>query len=185
MMTAQGKNIALREYRLGDAAHISSWRSDDETTRWMGRNFRVRKTTPEIEARLMGIIENPPDDSIFRVIADAETGEYLGGIDITSMDSTDRNGVLSIVIAERQNRNKGIASAAIRLLLNEAFTVYGLHKVELRVASGNRAAIRCYEKIGFVHEGRLREHVFVDGTFHDMLIMGILENEFRKTQAQS
>ena len=40
-------------------------------------------------------------------------------------------------------------------------------------------AIRCYEKAGFRHEGRLREALFRHGSYHDILVMGILEDEFR------
>ena len=50
--------------------------------------------------------------------------------------------------------------------------------VALEVRSWNRRAIRCYEKCGFRHEGRLREHVFRDGHYEDVLEMGVLRREF-------
>jgi RimJ/RimL family protein N-acetyltransferase len=36
-----------------------------------------------------------------------------------------------------------------------------------------------YEKIGFVIEGKLREHAFVDGNFYDAYVMGILKSEWK------
>ncbi|MBC8249877.1 MAG: GNAT family N-acetyltransferase, partial [Anaerolineales bacterium] len=47
----------------------------------------------------------------------------------------------------------------------------------------NPRAIRCYEKCGFRHEGRLREARFSDGRYHDELMMGILREEFEANQS--
>ena len=47
--------------------------------------------------------------------------------------------------------------AAMRLLLDYAFTVLGLHSVMLTVVEYNHAGRRCYEKAGFREMGRRRE----------------------------
>ena len=51
----------------------------------------------------------------------------------------------------------------------------GLHRIDLRVLAYNTRATRCYLRAGFVEEGREREAALVDGTWHDDVIMGILE----------
>ena len=40
-------------------------------------------------------------------------------------------------------------------------------------------AIRAYEACGFIEEGRLRQHVWSDGTYIDLVYMGILHDEWR------
>jgi RimJ/RimL family protein N-acetyltransferase len=47
----------------------------------------------------------------------------------------------------------------------------------------NPRAIRCYEKCGFKLEGRQREALFRDDSYHDTLIMGILREEFEDSQS--
>jgi RimJ/RimL family protein N-acetyltransferase len=39
-------------------------------------------------------------------------------------------------------------------------------------------ALKLYEKVGFRHEGRGREHILLDGTRWDIVYMGILRDEF-------
>ena len=85
---------------------------------------------------------------------------------------------MSVVIAEEMNRNRGIATEAITLLLNHVFGELELHKIELTVFSDNGAAIECYTRLGFKVEGRLKDHAIVDGTYRDMILMGIIETDW-------
>ena len=50
----------------------------------------------------------------------------------------------------------------------------GLRRVELSVHADNARAIALYEKIGFVHEGRARDAVLIDGRYIDSLNMAII-----------
>ena len=59
-----------------------------------------------------------------------------------------------------------------------AFFELGVNRVELETFSFNRRAIRCFEKAGFCHEGTRRQALYRDGRYHDILIMGILKEEF-------
>jgi RimJ/RimL family protein N-acetyltransferase len=50
----------------------------------------------------------------------------------------------------------------------------------VRVVEYNARALRAYQKCGFVIEGREREAAFVDGTWFDDVMMGILDREYRE-----
>jgi len=47
----------------------------------------------------------------------------------------------------------------------------------------NTRAIRAYQKYGFVVEGREREAAFVDGIWHDDVMMGILDREYTEIRS--
>ena len=47
-----------------------------------------------------------------------------------------------------------------------------------RSLADNARAIAAYRACGFVEEGRLRESCFVDGSWHDDVVMGVLDHEF-------
>jgi len=53
-----------------------------------------------------------------------------------------------------------------------------LHRVFLYVYDFNERGIRCYEKVGFQHEGRLRQSRFTAGRYVDDLVMSILREEW-------
>ncbi len=174
-----GSRIVLRECTSSDCVHIHRWWNDQQTTLWMGRRFRRPTTIEERKEGLEKVINQPPEGSVYFAIADKGTLAYIGGIDLTSIDWTDKNAVLSIVIGDEANRNKGYGSEAIQLLLRHAFQEMKLHKIELNVSAKNEQALRCYMKNGFQIEGRKRDHDFVKGEYCDEIQMGILESEYR------
>jgi len=45
-------------------------------------------------------------------------------------------------------------------------------------------AIRCYRRAGFREEGRLRQRVYRKGKYWDVLLMGILREEFERGNAE-
>ena len=47
----------------------------------------------------------------------------------------------------------------------------------LRALSDNAAALRSYEKAGFVQEAYLREEVCIDGGYRDVVLMGLINPE--------
>ena len=55
-----------------------------------------------------------------------------------------------------------------------------LKRIELRVVDSNVRARRIYARLGFVDEGRLRRAALVAGAPADVIVMGLLREEFRK-----
>ena len=53
-----------------------------------------------------------------------------------------------------------------------------LHRVELDADAKNERALHVYEKIGFVREGLRRQSKWIAGEWHDLVVMGILREEF-------
>lgn len=106
-------------------------------------------------------------------------GQLIGEIKLHGVNAHDRRASMAIAIYDPQQLGKGFGSEAIRLLLYHAFTELDLHRIGIRVLAYNERAIRAYEKCGFIIEGRERETAFVDGVWHDDLMMGILSRELQ------
>ncbi|MCR8644454.1 GNAT family N-acetyltransferase [Paenibacillus sp. N1-5-1-14] len=172
-----GSRIMLREYRKEDLPAIRKWVNNYEITKNLSDAFLYPMTIEATEKRLNGKLEGKPDMQGF-VIADKETEEYLGQVDLFSIDWKNRNAILGIVLAVTSDQNKGYGTESIKLMLNFAFQQMNLYRIQLHVNPKNAIAIHCYEKCGFQHEGRLRSHRFTEGEYGDDLIMGILRHEF-------
>jgi RimJ/RimL family protein N-acetyltransferase len=43
----------------------------------------------------------------------------------------------------------------------------------------NTAALRCYEAVGFRREGVIRKQVFRAGSYHDVVVLGLLREEWQ------
>jgi RimJ/RimL family protein N-acetyltransferase len=175
-----GKTILLREYCIDDAEYIFQWRNDKNTTIYMGKKYRNPSTLEQVKSSLENIIKSKITDAIFYAIANKETEEYIGGIDLTSIDPIDKTCIMSIVVGYEIYRNKGIASEAISLLMEIAFKKLHLHKIELNVFEKNIPAIKCYQKNGFIIEGKSRDHMIINDKYENLIRMGILESEYNK-----
>jgi RimJ/RimL family protein N-acetyltransferase len=75
-------------------------------------------------------------------------------------------------------RGKGYGTEALGLLVEFAFVRRNLRRLHLAVLASNTAAIASYRKVGFIEEGRRREHCWVRGGFEDEVIMGLLRSEW-------
>ncbi|KAI1518304.1 hypothetical protein L13192_02749 [Pyrenophora tritici-repentis] len=81
-----------------------------------------------------------------------------------------------------QYRGYGYGSEAIRWAMDYAFRRAGLHSMRMRAFGWNMGAIRLYEKLGFIMEGREREAVWFEGRWWDSVTLGMLEDEWRGLQ---
>ncbi|EFC91259.1 GCN5-related N-acetyltransferase [Dethiosulfovibrio peptidovorans DSM 11002] len=109
------------------------------------------------------------------MIADRKTLAYIGQIDFHVIDWKNRSARIALVVGTPGNRGKGYGSEALNTLVDYGFRFMNLHRMDLLVREDNLSARRCYEKCGFVEEGRMREAIFRDGRYLDMIVMSILE----------
>ena len=89
-----------------------------------------------------------------------------------------------ITIGERDAWGRGYGGEATSLMVDHALGSLGLHRVALSVFAFNERAIRAYERVGFVHEGRAREAIWRDGRWWDEIHMSVLEPEWRARRWQ-
>jgi RimJ/RimL family protein N-acetyltransferase len=76
-------------------------------------------------------------------------------------------------------RGQGVGTEVLRQLVEFAFVRRNLRRVHLVVVANNTPAIASYRKVGFVEEGRRREHCWVRGQYEDEVLMGLLRSEWR------
>ncbi len=169
----RGQRTRLRAIEREDLPTFVRWLNDPEVRQYLAMYMPMSMAEEErwFERQL-----EDPDSRIFAI--ETEDGGHIGNIGLHSIDWKNRKALLGIVIGEKECWGQGYGSDAIRTLLGFAFGEMNLHRVFLTVYDYNERAIRCYEKSGFQHEGRLREARFSDSRYHDELMMGILQKEF-------
>lgn len=70
-------------------------------------------------------------------------------------------------------RGRGLGEQLLRACLARA-QAGGITRVALEARADNHAAIRLYERVGFVHEGVARRALRFDGVYHDGVMMALL-----------
>jgi len=86
-------------------------------------------------------------------------------------------------VLQKVDWNKGYGSEAISLLIDYAFNSLNLHNIRLNVYESNVNAISCYSKLGFQRVGIVREAVFMNQKYENLVIMDLLPNDFYNKKA--
>lgn len=180
MPTMYGERILLRDYRQDDFQGIRAWVNDRETIRYLSSRFWMPQSETDTRDFLNHAMNAGPNGAFF-IIADKKSGDYIGQIDLFSINWRLRSAEMGIVIACQKDRSHGVGAEAIGLLLEYAFTVLGLERVELEAAADNARANRCYQKAGFKPEGVKRHAFMVDGRFADLNLYGFLAEDWRES----
>jgi len=173
----KGKLVNLRAVEKKDLEEIMKWVNDREITKYLAA-FLYPVSRLEEEKFLEKAMSH--DDTEKNLVIETKEGIYIGQIGLHKIDWRNRNAELGIVIGNKEYWGKGYGTDAIEILLNHTFNQMNLFKVYLRVFEYNKRGIRCYEKCGFKEEGRLRKNHFYNGEYYDVILMGILKDEFIK-----
>lgn len=112
------------------------------------------------------------------LIRDAWT--MIGNCGFHNIDWRNRNAEMGVFIGDKSHWDQGFGTEVMRLLLRHGLKTLNLQRICLRVYENNPRAIRSYEKAGFAHEGRLRQAVFQDGEYLDLLYMSVLRPEWQE-----
>lgn len=102
----------------------------------------------------------------------------IGNTGFHRIDWLNRWAELGIVIGEKTYWNQGYGTEAVQAMVAIAFTLLNLNRVQLEVYDFNHRARRAYEKAGFRLEGRRRQARYLNGRYHDSLIMAVLREEW-------
>lgn len=116
------------------------------------------------------------------VIADAESDDLLGAVNMFALDWHSRRGEVGVWL-RREARGRGIGSAALGLLLDWAFGSLQLARVEMTTIPENEQLPRLADRLGFVHEGVLRSRNLERGRRVDIVFFGLLRDEWTSSRA--
>lgn len=154
----------------------TEWMNDFEVTDYIGRSKEIATLYGERE-----FLEESVKDiknKNFNIV-DLESEKLIGTIGLEHFTFAERSAVLGIFIGNKDYRNNGYGTEAIKLLLEYGFKYLNLHSIRLSLLSVNERAHKCYLKCGFKDTGCSRETIFLNGKYYDKLHMDILENEFK------
>jgi RimJ/RimL family protein N-acetyltransferase len=175
------KRIRFRSAERGDIPLFTRWMNDPEVIAGL-TVYRPLSMASE-ENWFDNMMKKPDDEQIF-VIEICPEGEWIpiGTCDYHAIDWRSRNTEVGIAIGAKEWWSKGYGSEAMELLVKYGFETLNMHRVWLRVFERNKGAIRAYEKVGFVHEGQMREMDYKDGQYHNLLIMSVLRQEYHPAE---
>jgi RimJ/RimL family protein N-acetyltransferase len=160
-----------------DAATVARWHEDPAFVRFGMDQPALPQNAAEAREMLERFVKGLPEsvNLSVRAVADDALVGLVRLYDIQWMHGT---AILGVSIGP-DNWGRGLGTEASALILKYGFDELGLHRIWLDVFGYNERAIHVYRKLGFVEEGTLRQHLQRDGRRWDVILMGLLRDEFR------
>jgi len=173
-----GEWTRLRAVTADDLRRFVGWFNDPEVTQGLSRISPLN-----IEEERRWFEESNQKDVFERPLAIDALHEgkwaHIGSCGFFNHDPVAQQAELGILIGDKRFWDQGLGTEAMRLLLQHGFETLNFRRISLRVLEFNQRARKVYERVGFVHEGRLRQDAFRRGKYWDTLVMGILRSEWK------
>lgn len=172
-----GETIRLRAIERQDLPLFVEWLNEPEVRQNLLVNVPLSQAQEDgwFERTLNRPLEEQP---LGIEVQTPEGWHLVGNCSFFDIDWRNRSTEIGIFIGDKHFWNRGYGTQVMRLMLKYGFNTLNLNRIYLRVYESNSRGIRCYEKAGFVHEGRLRQALFQDGSYIDMLMMSVIRSEW-------
>jgi [ribosomal protein S5]-alanine N-acetyltransferase len=173
----EGERIFLRPLRLEDAEQIfeNVKKKEDRPLAYVIPYPYEKKDAIEfIEKSLK---QGEAHEAYQLAIISKETGEVIGSCGLHNVNRDHRNTEIGYLI-RAQDRGKGYATEAAKLLLKLAFDKSEFYKVQAKAFDINEPSKRVLEKNGFEKEGFFKSQVYKDGKYYDEVRYGLLREEW-------
>ena len=170
MALLKGENIQLRALEPSDLDWLFSVENDE--------NFWEVSTTlqPFSKEILTRYIANAHQDIFaakqLRLVIEFKE-KPVGLIDLFNFDPQHHRAGLGVLVLPKY-QSKGVASEALKLLVNYSFSLLQLHQVYVNISSDNAISIELFEKLGFEIVGNKQEWLYYNGKYKDELLLQLI-----------
>jgi len=170
----RGEQVTLNVVEESDVSFLMETVNDPDVRD--GLSFQ-RPMTETAEREWIERVTSPDCDDVHLLIC--VDGDAVGTVGLDRVDETNGTAELGYYLTPEAWGN-GYATDAARTLVDHAFTGLRLHRVSARAVAGNEASRRVLEKVGFEHEGVMRDQWFRHGRREDVHWYGLLADEWLK-----
>jgi RimJ/RimL family protein N-acetyltransferase len=162
------ERVTIRAFEDKDKDLLQEWLKDES-----GRQFLLSRTT----AQTIKIDDFANDKSCLIGIITIGKNKPIGAVAFCDINPKQHRAELRKMIGDTSARGKGYAKEATRLWLQFGVQKFKLKKIYLGTLDTNIGNIKLNEELGFQVEGILRNEVYFDDQYHDILRMGMLIEE--------
>lgn len=177
-MVLRTERLVLREFTDADWRAVYAYQNDPRYLEYYEWEHRSEQDVKAFIQRFIAQQQESPRIKYQLAIVLPNSNQVIGNAGIRKPHVKSYHAELGYELDARQ-WNNGYATEAAGAMLKFAFEQLRLHRVSARVIANNQNSVRVLEKLGMRQEGRLREDEFFKAHYWDVLLYGILEEEWR------
>lgn len=176
--TLRTSRLLLRPFTKADTDTIFQLHSNPRVLRyWDAPPYEERAQAEEFIAACQRMEEE--NSGVRLAIERANDGVFVGWCGFFRWNLVYRSAGLGYCFDETA-WGQGFATEAAGAVLGWAFDTLDLNRVQSETDTRNLASARVLEKLGFVHEGTLREDCIVNGEVSDSWVFGLLRQDWQQ-----
>src|SRR5260370_31276139 len=179
--------VALRALEREDLTALHKWQNDEEIMR-LARSFPDHMISKEaLEAEFARELKGEDTGRRAYIIEVKSTREPIGWatIRIHQFQRRVTTSDVGLALGQKTAWNKGYGTETAKLLLNEVFRQLNLHRAEWRTYAENNLSVQLATRLRVKEEARLLDSVFFDNMYHNLVVLGLLRQEFESIKAVS
>jgi RimJ/RimL family protein N-acetyltransferase len=175
--------VRLRNLEPGDIDAVHALISRMDVVRHMLLPLCSREESEEFLRD--SLLESPSSAwrSIVRAISDNPRGDLVGLCGVAILRGAEEGEIWYLV--EPESWGKGLATEAVKRLLDFGFGELGLHRIWATCLPENPASARVLEKAGMRKEGFLVKNLKIHGAWKSGFLYAILAEEWNRASSDS
>ncbi len=168
MVSLSGDNIYLRALEPQDLDFL--YKLENDETVW-----EVSETqAPYSKYILKQYLENSHKDIYevkqLRMAISNFDEKLLGFIDLYDFNPKNNRAGVGIIVLDSQNRNKGVGTEALKLLVDYAFANLNLHQLYANISEDNHPSIKLFTNLGFEKSGVKKDWNYISGEYKNEML---------------
>jgi len=171
-----GKKVFLKNISPDSLTQLMNWRNVPELRKYF-REYRDINEDMQKKWYQERVLGNP-NQADFEIHC-IKSGKLIGHCGLYYINWAYRHAEFGIYIGDKEYRQGGYGSDALRTLIEHGFDDLNLNKIWCEVYSNNDS-INVYKHLGFEEEAVLRQHYYSEGKYWDSTLMGLLHNDYQQ-----
>ena len=177
LLGLRSPRLALRRLRAADAAALSAYRGLPEVARYQSWATFTRADAEQFIAEQASVEPDTPGTWTQLAVVETASGALVGDCGL-HFRADDPQQMEVGVTFDPAHQRRGLATEALRRVLEYAFDALGKHRVSAITDAENAAAAALFRRLGFRQEAHFVEHVWFKGAWGSELLFALLRREW-------
>ncbi|MCP4568200.1 MAG: GNAT family N-acetyltransferase [FCB group bacterium] len=172
----ESERLFITPPTLDDLETNFRWDNDHQLSLLDGGRFQPR-TRDEVREKL---VKKMASTSFlhFSIILKS-SGKHIGNAVVFEISDHDRRCRWGIRLGPEYNR-QGYGSETARLIFHYVFENLNMRRLVSGANGRNTVSMQFHDSLGFVLEGRLRDHRLIEGETFDELVYGLMREDYER-----